>query len=152
MSERIVRQGVLVVQPLPGIGDMVWHLPHLLAIARHEPEGRVSVLTKPRSLSDQLLSGLPEIADILWLERKPGRHDGWRGFFRLVADLRTRHYRKLWILHDSGRYLLAGWLAGIPRRAGIASGWQRLLLKIVIGEFERRCHRSNFPTFSPIGS
>ncbi|HAY28929.1 MAG TPA: glycosyl transferase family 1 [Candidatus Accumulibacter sp.] len=128
MSEAAVRRGVLVIQPLPGIGDMVWHLPHLLAIARYEPEGRVSVLTKPRSLSDQLLAGLPEVAEILWLERKPGRHDGWRGFFRLVADLRTRRYRKLWILHDSGRYLVAGWLAGIPQRAGIASGWQRLLL------------------------
>lgn len=128
VSARNARQGVLVVQPLPGIGDMVWHLPHLLAIARYEPEGRVSVLTKRRSLADQLLSEIPEIAEIHWLERNPGRHDGWRGFLHLVGDLRRGRYRKLWILHDSSRYLLAGWLAGIPRRAGIASGWQRLLL------------------------
>ena len=119
---------MLVVQPLPGIGDMVWHLPHLLAIARHEPEGRVSVLTKPRSLSDQLLASLPEVAEVLWVERKPGRHDGLRGFFRLVSELRHKHYRKVWILHDSSRYLVAAWLAGIPRRAGIAGGWQRMLL------------------------
>lgn len=121
------RRGVLVIQPLPGIGDMVWHVPHLRAIARHEPEGRVSVLTKPRSLSDQLLAGLAEIAEILWLRRKPGPHDGLRGFFRLVSELRQRRFRKVWILHDSSRYALAAWLAGIPRRAGIASGWQRLL-------------------------
>jgi heptosyltransferase-2 len=120
--------GVLVIQPLPGIGDMVWHLPHLRAIARHEPEGRVSVLTKARSLSDQLLASLPEVAEVLWVERKPGRHDGLRGFFRLVSELRQKRYRKVWILHDSSRYLVAAWLAGIPRRAGNAAGWQRMLL------------------------
>lgn len=128
MSEPSVREGVLVIQPLPGIGDMVWHVPHLLAIARHEPEGRVSVLTKARSLSDQLLSGLSEVSEVLWVERKPGRHDGVRGLLRLASELRRRRYRKVWILHDSSRYLIAAWLAGIPRRAGIATGWQRLLL------------------------
>lgn len=128
MSQASVRRGVLVVQPLPGIGDMVWHLPHLLAIARHEPEGRVSVMTKPRSLSDQLLASLPEVAEVLWVERKPGRHDGLWGFFRLVSELRHKRYRKVWILHDSSRYLVAAWLAGIPRRAGNATGWQRMLL------------------------
>ena len=128
MSQASDRRGVLVVQPLPGIGDMVWHLPHLLAIARHEPEGRVSVLTKPRSLSDQLLASLPEVAEVLWVERKPGRHDGLRGFLRLVSELRHKRYRKVWILHDSSRYIVDAWLAGIRRRAGIAAGWQRMLL------------------------
>jgi heptosyltransferase-2 len=128
MNQASARRGVLVIQPLPGIGDMVWHLPHLLAIARHEAEGRVSVLTKPRSLSDQLLASLPEVAEVLWVQRKPGPHDGLRGFFRLVSELRHKRYRKVWILHDSSRYLVAAWLAGIPRRAGIASGWQRMLL------------------------
>lgn len=121
------RRGVLVIQPLPGIGDMVWHIPHLRAIARHEPEAQVSVLTKPRSLSDQLLASLPEVAEVLWVKRKPGPHDGLRGFFRLVSELRQKRFRKAWLLHDSSRYALAAWLAGIPRRAGIASGWQRLL-------------------------
>jgi heptosyltransferase-2 len=128
MNQSNDRRGVLVIQPLPGIGDMVWHLPHLRAIARHEPEGRVSVLTKPRSLSDQLLASLSEVVEVLWVQRKPGRHDGLRGFFRLISELRHKRYRKVWILHDSSRYLVAAWLAGIPRRAGIAGGWQRMLL------------------------
>ena len=128
MNQTNDRRGVLVIQPLPGIGDMVWHLPHLRAIARHEPEGRVSVLTKPRSLSDQLLASLSEVVEVLWVQRKPGTHDGLRGFFRLVSELRHKRYRKVWILHDSSRYLVAAWLAGIPRRAGIAGGWQRMLL------------------------
>ena len=30
----------LIVQPLPGIGDMVWHLPHIHAIAATTAGGR----------------------------------------------------------------------------------------------------------------
>ena len=127
MKTNIPRYGVLVIQPLPGIGDMVWHIPHLLAIARHEPEGKVSVLTKSRSLSNQLLANLPEITEVMWLKRKPGEHDGWRGFWRLVRQLRIRRLRKVWILHDSSRYALAAWLAGVPERVGYAGGWQRWL-------------------------
>jgi len=127
MNTKNPLHGVLVIQPLPGIGDMIWHIPHLLAIARHEPEGRVEVLTKPRSLSDQLLANLPEVAEVIWLKRKPGEHDGLRGFWRLVQQLRRRRLRKVWILHDSNRYALAAWLAGIPERVGYAGGWQRWL-------------------------
>ncbi|HNW77889.1 MAG TPA: hypothetical protein PKH28_03180, partial [Candidatus Competibacteraceae bacterium] len=59
----------LVVQPLPGIGDMVWHLPHLHAIAATARDGRVDVLTKPRSQADRLLGADPAIGRILWLDR-----------------------------------------------------------------------------------
>lgn len=123
------RSGVLVIQPLPGIGDMVWHLPHLAAIAAHEPEGRVSVLTKPRSLSDQLLANTRTVEKVHWINR-PGVHSGLLGFFRLVAMLRRERYRKVWLLHDSARYAIASFLAGIPHRSGIADGWQRLLFNV----------------------
>lgn len=45
----------LVIQPLPGIGDMIWHLPHIHAIAAASPNGQVDILTKRRSLADQEL-------------------------------------------------------------------------------------------------
>ncbi|MCA1924762.1 MAG: glycosyltransferase family 9 protein [Thiobacillus sp.] len=129
MKRTSSRSGVLVIQPLPGIGDMVWHLPHLAAIAAHEPEGRVSVLTKPRSLSDQLLAGTCAVEKVHWINR-PGAHSGLLGFFRLVAMLRRARYRKVWLLHDSARYAVASVLAGIPQRTGIADGWQRLLFNV----------------------
>src|SRR6476469_5416402 len=50
-----------VIQPLPGIGDMVWHLPHIRAIAAHAGQP-VTLMTKPRTLADQLLAHEPSIA------------------------------------------------------------------------------------------
>lgn len=118
----------LVIQPLPGIGDMVWHLPHLHAIAAASPRGRVSVLTKPRSQADRLLLADTSVEEVLWLHRKPGEHDGWRGLLRLAKHLRQRQFSRVWILHPSPRYALAAWLAGIPTRIGYGIGWQQPFL------------------------
>ena len=71
---------VAVVQPLPGIGDMIWHLPHIRAIAEHVGEP-VTLLAKPRSLADQLFEGDPAVRDIMWIDLNPTGRRGagrWR--------------------------------------------------------------------------
>lgn len=125
--------GTLVIQPLPGIGDMVWHLPHIEAIARACPGGRVTVLTKRRSRADELFDGSAFVHGVLWLERAQsgepaGRHDGPLGAWRLAADLRGHRFETVWILHDSPRYALAARLARVPERIGFGTGRQRRFL------------------------
>ncbi len=122
---------VAVVQPLPGIGDMVWHLPHIRAIAAHLGQP-VTLIAKPRSLADQLWAGDPAVADILWVDLNPsgrlGRHDGPLGFVRLTRDLRARRFDKMVLLHHSHTLAAAAWLAGIPDRRGYGWGTQRWFL------------------------
>ncbi|TVR65869.1 MAG: glycosyltransferase family 9 protein [Candidatus Competibacteraceae bacterium] len=122
----------LIVQPLPGIGDMVWHLPHLHAIAATTRDGRIDILTKPRSQADRLLRAEPCVGRVLWLEREAGRHAGLRGLIRLAALLREERYQRVWILHGSARYALAARLAGIPERVGYGIGLQSLLLSVPV--------------------
>ena len=122
----------LIVQPLPGIGDMVWHLPHIHAIAETTVGGRVDILTKPRSQADRLLRADPCVERILWLEREAGRHAGIRGVFHLAALLRQEAYDRVWFLHGSARYVLAAWLAGIPERIGYGIGLQPWLLTVPV--------------------
>ncbi len=118
----------LLIQPLPGIGDMVWHLPCIHSLAAASPGGQISILTKPRSRADVLLAGDDKVDQVLWLERNPGRHDGLGGFFRLVGDLRRQAFSRVWIAHDSHRYAWAAYLAGIPERRGYGQGIQHCLL------------------------
>lgn len=111
----------LVIQPLPGIGDMVWHLPHLKAIAEAAPDGRITLVAKRRSAADQMLADLPWIEEIRWLDRaqgdeKAGRHDGALGPMRLATDLKDVEAGTAWILHRSWRYVTAARLAGIVKR------------------------------------
>jgi heptosyltransferase II len=122
---------VAVIQPLPGIGDMVWHLPHIRAIAAHIGEP-VTLLAKPRSLADQLLVNEPSVSEIAWLDLNPpgrrGAHDGIAGFRRLVRKLRAYDFGTVVLLHHSDRLAAAAWMAGIPDRRGYGWGRQRWFL------------------------
>ncbi len=121
-----------LVQPRVGIGDMVWHLPHIRALARHAG-GRVTLIARPRSLADQLVGPEDGVADILWVERDQwtpdGRHQNLHGMARLVAELVARRFDAAVLLTRSRTLTLAAAAAGIPRRYGYGVGWrQRLLL------------------------
>ena len=122
---------IAVVQPLPGIGDMIWHLPHIRAIAAYAGNS-VTLITKPRSAADQLLGADPAVADVFWVDRnpedRPGRHDGLFGQARFIRDLRARDFEAVVVLHHSHTLAFAAMAAGIPRRLGYGYGLQRRFL------------------------
>ncbi|HYG85739.1 MAG TPA: glycosyltransferase family 9 protein [Azospirillum sp.] len=118
----------LIIQPLPGIGDMVWHSTHIRVLAAASPGGRVVLMSKRRSFADQLFAAESIIDDVLWLDRRPGRHDGVFGPFRIAEMLKGRGFQRAVILHKSWRYAFACLLAGIPERLGYGLGLQRPFL------------------------
>jgi len=124
-------RNVAVVQPLPGIGDMIWHLPHLRALSA-AAGGPVTLIAKPRSAADQLLAAESAVREVIWLDRNPegrrGQHDGIVGLARFVATLRARRFDAILLLHHSLTVAVAARLAGVPLRLGYGSGLQRWLL------------------------
>ncbi|MBM86586.1 MAG: glycosyl transferase family 1 [Rhodospirillaceae bacterium] len=122
------KNGTLVIQPLPGIGDVVWHLPHLKAIAGRSRDRRITLLTKQRTLAREVLAGTDFVREVLYLEPDGGRHDGPLGGWRLGADLAEHAFEEIWILHHSVRYALAACKAGIKERIGYGIGWQDAFL------------------------
>jgi heptosyltransferase-2 len=121
---------LLVVQPRPGIGDLIWHLPLIHALAE-QAGGRALLLTKASTGADRLLARDPAI-DCLVLDRNPperrGRHDGPAGFVRLMAQLRASGARSGMMLHHSASLAAAMALAGIRERRGYGYGMQRFWL------------------------
>jgi heptosyltransferase-2 len=122
---------VAVVQPLPGIGDMIWHLPHIRAIAAHVGTP-VTLLAKPRSAADQLFAAEPAVRDVLWVDRNPadrhGRHDGGGGWRRLISAVRARRFTTVYLLHHSRSLAFLMLAAGIAVRRGYGYGMQRWFL------------------------
>jgi len=114
----------LIIQPLPGIGDMVWYLPYIHAIAAADNAKSVDVFTKKRSMADQLFDADASVADVLWFDDVMKRGSWFSGVWNLVKLLRKRHYQRVWVLHESPRYALAAMLAGIPERYGYGLSWQ----------------------------
>jgi len=124
-----MHQKILVVQPLPGIGDALWFLPHLLALHHRYPAGQLVVLAKSASRMDDVLGKTIPLKKVLWLQRESGRHQGLKGFFRLVLDLKEQHCQMAWILHKSPRYALAARLAGIKIVYGYGLSYGRFLCR-----------------------
>ena len=120
------RKRLLVVQPLVGIGDMVWHKPWIDHLA-----GSFDLIlaAKPTAHATTLFHGTNGIVDWLDIDRsmrgRKGRHDGLVGLFRLAADFRRARADAVLVLHHSATYTLAACLAGIPLRWGYGIGGSR---------------------------
>ncbi len=120
----------LIIQNLQGIGDTVWFIRHYHAIAKATQDKKVSILTRSRSMADQILQYDPFIEQVLWLDIKPGRHDGLWGIVLLSRLICHYKFEKVWILHSrSLRYALACRLAGVPVIYGPGIGLQKYLLR-----------------------
>lgn len=115
----------LIIQPLPGIGDMVWHLPFIQAIAEFEESKSVDILTIKRSMADQLFAHEKYVSDVLWLDDVFVGKSKLLDTLNLAKKLRALNYGRVWILHKNYHWALVAFLAGIPERWGYGFGWQR---------------------------
>ena len=110
---------VLVIQPKIGMGDMVIYLPYIHAISK-KYQTPVSILVKENSRASQLLAKDKHIDEIILLDRSKnnsGSHDGFSGFFKLVKQLKSKNFDKVFIYNSSLRYLLISIMAGVKNIA-----------------------------------
>ena len=114
-----------VIQVKRGIGDVMWHLPYVRAIAASEPAGAVTFLAPPTSHAKELLAAEGCIADVLYFEHGGSELRRGLNLIRLVAMMRGARFRKIWILDRTVRPALAALLAGIPERIGVGFVRQR---------------------------
>ncbi len=106
---------VLVIQPKIGMGDMIIYLPYIHAVSK-KYKSRVSLLVKNNSRASELLLDDTHIEEIISLDRtknNSGKHDGLRGFFRLVNEIKNKQYDKVFIFNSSLRYNLIARFSGI---------------------------------------
>jgi heptosyltransferase II len=114
-----------VIQVKQGIGDVIWHLPFIRAIAATEPTGAVTFLALPSSHARDLLQGEPCVADVVYFEHGGSEFQRGLHLARLVALMRRARFRKIWILDRTVRPALAAMLARIPQRIGVGFRKQR---------------------------
>ena len=112
---------ILAIQNRMGIGDTVIFLPFVKSISK-KFNSPVSLLVKENSKADQFLGHTKYIDKIIILQRnneKNDRHDGIKGFFNLIKDL--KNYDEI-LLIGSGK--------GVASVKTILQiGWKRKSLK-----------------------
>lgn len=116
----------LVIQPLPGLGDMLWYLPYLRVLARHTPTGKITLLTKQKSQAKDLLKGEDFVEEVIYLEEE--RTSVRQSFWKLLSEIKKRGFHSAWVLHHSAQYAFLMWAADIPERHGYGFKWQKLWL------------------------
>lgn len=137
-------QKTLVVHHRSGIGDLVWHIPYIRAIAHSSRNGKVTVLARPSCKAADVLAGESCVEEVMEYDRRPrnnaiGRHDGIWGQIQFLLELRRKKFDRIFIFSGRTRYALLAMLAGIPIRAGFGFGkLQRLFLNLppYISRFE----------------
>ena len=117
-----------VIQVKPGIGDVIWHLPFIRAIAAASPGGAVTFLAPPTSGAGELLAAEPSVAGTIYFEHAGSELRRAINLLRLAALMRRGRFRTLWILDRTTRPAVAAMLAGIPQRIGLGLGPQRLYI------------------------
>jgi heptosyltransferase II len=116
---------VAVIQVKRGIGDVIWHLPFIQAIAAASPGGQVTFLAPPSSCAEQLLAADPRVAETIYFEHDGSELKRALNVLKLAALLRWQSFGQVWILDRTLRPALAAKLAGTPQRIGLGLGAQR---------------------------
>jgi heptosyltransferase-2 len=129
-----------ILQAKQGIGDVIWHLPYIRAIAETSPSRTVSFLSLPSSHAREILEGESGIEQVLYYEHRGSELMRAWHFAGLVRLLRSHRFDTLWILDRSSRAALAGLLAGIPTRIGLGLGRQAMFIsnRGIPGEYIHR--------------
>jgi heptosyltransferase-2 len=106
------RSRCLVIQTA-FLGDVILTTPLLSRLA--EREGPVDVVTTPASGS--LLENHPAVANV-WRYDKRGAARGWGGLRKMGAELRQRHYERVYLPHRSLRSAVLALWSGASERIG----------------------------------
>lgn len=123
------RLKTVVFQHDLGIGDLIFRLPYIRAIAEQSMGGKVTLIARPTCRPHDLLRAEPSVEAIIDYDRwrkedRKGRHRGLSGHWRLMREVRKERFERIVIFSGRVRYGLLAVLAGIPVRIGYGGfGW-----------------------------
>lgn len=115
----------ILIRGVNWIGDAVMTLPAVAAIRNTFPQARITMLVKPW-VAD-IFRLCPDVDETM-IYRRPGAHEGLRGLFGLVGEIRTRRFDAAILLQNAVEAAIIALLAGIPVRAGYNTDGRGLLL------------------------
>lgn len=132
---------LLIIQPLVGIGDMIWHKPWIDdLIAQNQVILATKQSAQPQILFADKLAELTILPILRKIRGKKGRHDGVLGLFRLARDFKKTGAKRALVLHHSKTYLYALKLAGITQVAAFGFGDETGLSSRALAKADKKIH------------
>ncbi|MDR2412197.1 MAG: hypothetical protein LBD66_01135 [Holosporales bacterium] len=114
----------LVLQKFGTVGDMVFCLQAIHAIAAQAPQGRITLACPYPEIVGGLFLDDPAVEQIIRVQR-----DDFIGRVRNIGVLRKGGYRRSWLLGKNSSFTYILFLSGIKERLGYGYDWlQRITL------------------------
>jgi heptosyltransferase-2 len=113
---------IMVYMPDRGVGDLMWHLPTLRAIAARAMGGKVLLATRPSTRAKELLAAEPCVEAIDYLDYRAGTFRHLVEIIDFYKLCRLRRPRAVWILEKIDRPAIGAALAGVRERRGFGLG------------------------------
>tara|TARA_B100000029_G_scaffold316368_1_gene308771 strand:- start:12822 stop:13835 length:1014 start_codon:yes stop_codon:yes gene_type:complete len=117
-----------VIHSYNGMGDLIWHLPYIHAIAKKTKTKKIILFSKKTTNARELLDADPYIEKIIDLDDTRGIFTNLFSLFKIKNKLKENKIKKIWIFHESIKYAMAGILAGVKERLGYEYGLQKFFL------------------------
>ena len=117
-----------VILTYPGIGDIVWHLPFLHALAKVSSHKQIYLYTRSTTLAKDILKYDKKIAKVFYLSETREFLNTIINFPGLINKFKKEKLTTLWIFHRSPRYAIAGKLSKIKNIYGFGFGAQKIWL------------------------
>jgi ADP-heptose:LPS heptosyltransferase len=106
-------KSLLVIKP-SSLGDIVHGLQVMQSVARARPELRITWVVRERFAD--LVKAAPFVAETIIFRRR----DGWPAFWKLLCELRKRHFDEVWDMQGLLRSGLMTAAAHAPKKRGRA--------------------------------
>jgi len=115
----------IMVRATNWIGDAVMSLPAIEALHARFPDSEIVLVAKP--WVGELYHNHPAVSRQIVYDPE-GEHQGMRGFWKLVRELRSERFDAALLLQNAFQAAWMAWCAGIPVRIGYARDGRSLLL------------------------
>lgn len=115
----------ILVRSTNWLGDAVMTTPAISAIRESFPGAHISILATP--LVAEMFTRHADVDEVIVYDRR-GRHGGFRGKFRIAAELRERKFDLAILLQNAIDAAIITFLAGIPQRMGYRTDGRGFLL------------------------
>ena len=131
----------ILVRATNWLGDAVMTTPALVGLRSHYPDAEIVLLANP--LVAQMFSCHPSIDRVMVYDKR-GVHKGFKGFWRMVNELRRQHFDGVVLLQNAIESALLAICAGIPCRAGYTTDGRRLLLNypVTVSRADKLLHHT----------
>ncbi|MFH1380740.1 MAG: lipopolysaccharide heptosyltransferase II [Candidatus Omnitrophota bacterium] len=137
MTEKEYKR-ILIIE-VNWLGDVLFSTPLIKAVRKRFKNAHIACMTVPRC--KEILENNPNINEIIIYDEK-GKHVSLLGKWRLICELRKKHFDLAIILHRSFTRALMAFLAGITERVGYDAKKRGFLLTKRVEFPDRELHKT----------